>query len=227
MGKQEGTKLVGTFWVWFIIRLMEYYVRKKSNLNKERVLNDVSYENFRKSGSEFGFVSRFGKLVRVALRGYITDKKCDYRLNKVLMELKGRCRFELVDSLVDGLKLDFGRKILKGFDFNGVSLSDVLRVSFNVDYEVGCLVLKGFDVNNDLNWNKYASHVKMSLLSVNVDVEGDFSSLCVGNEVVIGRDDPLSNTSTTLSNQREQMILIWSWLLRVCCMFCVLSFMIW
>lgn len=179
MGKQAGRQtILGT------VDGLNYYqtaengllVRKKSSLNKERVLKDPAFEQSRKASSEFGRASAASHLIRstLAIAGREIAETRMY--NRLTSLLRGAMATDVLHPIgqrtLSGA--DLGR--LVGFEWNKYRGFGELysgAVQFSIDASTGLLEVDIPAINGakDFERPKNASHVQLILEGGGFDFE--------------------------------------------------------
>lgn len=138
MGKLEGViRFTGSFEGLSFYKLRgKIVVRKTGGFNGDAIKTQANYARTRENASQFGYCSRVGKALRMALFPFVQKIRMPYLHNHVVSLLNQIVKFDSVSlrgskTLMLGLATDEGRSLLKGFDFNK-ELS--LKKVFPVDY---------------------------------------------------------------------------------------------
>ena len=95
-----------------------YLVRRKSSLNKEKVMTDKRFTNTRRVMSEFGYAAQAGKLVRIAVINClknIGDSKLHPRMLKKMMAVLATDTVSAWGKRIPQLG---NLRLLEGFEFN-------------------------------------------------------------------------------------------------------------
>lgn len=170
----EGTLGEMTF---FKKRDGSYFIKQKSSISRERVLNDPRFARTRENGAEFGTVAQSAKLVRKGATMFIGSAK-DPSLTRRLVALFAKVK--RMDSISDrgkrnvyeGLLTVEGKALLRGFEFNGkADLSTIMRYPFSLDANTGDVTFDGLFPRTMVKFPESATHVSFSSGAMRVDFE--------------------------------------------------------
>ena len=151
-------------------------VKQQNTLTKERILTDPAFERTRENYQEFGRLNTLGALIRhgaAALLQCAPDPSVTTRLVSALSKVR-QCDLKHgrgQRTAVEGLRTEEGRRLLRGFEFNGKSaLGSVLRCPFTLqdDYT---LLLTGLVPAQMLDCPAGATHVafRTGVLALNTE----------------------------------------------------------
>ena len=194
----------------------QYFVKGKSSLTRERVLNDEGFERTRENAGEFGCAAKAGKLVRLALRRYL-----DGIVDKGLMQrlLKGFLGVVKLDGVSERGQRNVDLGLLNG---------GLVGFEFNRDFEVGklvcphsaiggeLLVVDGvLELDFDLGEKVVsATHVGFQLLRLCAVYDENRCEVVVCDEVFMGRNE-VGGVRLEVGNVGEFGDVMW--LLRMRC----------
>ena len=160
----------------------EVYVRRKSSLDKERVLHDPAFERTREHWNEFGHVSKTGKLIRKAIAPllvYAKDGLVSSRLPKVLHQV---LKFDTVSGkgqrkVSEALQHAEARALLAGFDFNkDAPLAQALLVPLTIDETQFSIYYSDFNPMRHIQALLGATHVGLQMAVSWIDFEAETSA---------------------------------------------------
>jgi hypothetical protein len=95
-----------------------YHVRRKSSLDKARVLTDKKFAGSRRASSEFATAANAGKLLRVSILGTLKkagDSKVHSRMLKLMFDI---LKTDTVGNLGERIPERGRLEMLEGFEFN-------------------------------------------------------------------------------------------------------------
>ncbi|MCL9807063.1 hypothetical protein NAT51_16125 [Flavobacterium amniphilum] len=166
-------------------------VRRKDGMQGERIKNNPNFERTRENNSEFGHCSAYGKSLRNVILPLVSKAKDD-RLVSRMQRLLGSIKD--LDSVSPrgqrkvwrGLETTEGRRLLKGFDFNGnATLGSVLKANWTVDPESGSILISGFDPGRELVFPEGATHVRFQGALLHLDSEPGSSVIAYSEPAII------------------------------------------
>ena len=151
-----------------------YHVRRKSSLDKARVLTDKKFAGSRRASTEFGAAATYGKLLRTAVLGTLRnegDSKLHSRMLKFMYDI-----LKTDTASAHGKRRpDLGRfEMLSGFEFNIKNeLVRTLLVQYraHVDRAAGEAVIEfpAFEPREDLLVPEGATHFKCLSAAAELD----------------------------------------------------------
>lgn len=167
MPKQKGIiKLEGTIGdITYYQMNNNYYLRSKSTLKKDRVINDPSFQRTMENSREFASVLGTVKLVRTALLSmhmHASDRSASSKLISTFIAVKNMDTQNVRGSrcVESGIQTDIGKQRLTGFNFNApASLANVLAKPYTLDTESRVWSLQGFCTGRDVAASASATHV--------------------------------------------------------------------
>lgn len=169
MAKQKGIlKFEGT------IGGMTFYesqdgslVREKGGVSGERIAKDPRFARTRENNEEFANAGKGGKYITDALRTLmknVADNRVTGRLTKVMTDLVKLDAVNIRGKRVpaEGVKLDAGLAMLKGFNFNiKAIMGSILFKPYVLDKANGSVTINGLSPLNDIAWPLGATHFKL------------------------------------------------------------------
>jgi hypothetical protein len=153
--------------------------RKSPVFDKQKYLKDPQMAPVRNQVSEFKIMTHLSKMFFDSVQPCLKDCKDSglfYRLNKLMSDLRNMdtvsekgCRSPKVS-----LANDYGKEILKGFDFNdNVKLNSVLFWYANFNVHNGAFIFEGFNPKMNIDKKKNYTHFSMMLYRVDFDLSKD------------------------------------------------------
>lgn len=178
MAKQSGDfPLIGSFGDFVFYRTKHgNLVRRKGNLNKERVSTEAAFEGSRKASSEFGRAGAASGLLRNAVKAhcpYAGDGETHARLSKVM----GAIIREDPEHL-PGERQVTAAQIgpLKAFEWikdRPLSRAFWAQCGGSMTPEgLLTITLQGFAPKRDLGWPQTATHAQITALGISLDFPG-------------------------------------------------------
>jgi hypothetical protein len=148
-------------------------VRRKGNLNRERVMNEAAFERSRAAGSEFGRAGSASGLVRNAIKAYCPfagDGETHARLSKVMGEI---IREDKIHPAGERQVMPEHIAPLKSFEWirdHALARSFWAQVGGSMTPEgVLTISLPGFQPRRDLGWPVNATHAQISIVGMSLD----------------------------------------------------------
>ncbi|MFI2743788.1 hypothetical protein ACG2LH_13685 [Zhouia sp. PK063] len=178
-----------------------YYLKTKSGVSKNRIMNDPSFARTRENLEEFKNVAGAGKILRRAITSLMTDAKDNRvtsRLTKVLSKVKNE---DLTSArgqrtVAIGIATTAGKAWLRGFNFNKNALLDsILKAGFTLTIQTGEIVIANINVKDQLTAPEGATNVSFSSGFLNLDFTTALSDLQLSNVENITID----NTERTIT----------------------------
>jgi len=159
------------------------YVRKKSSVSKERILNDPNFVRTRENNHEFSHNVSQAKMLRMAM-GSLTFKAKDANLSSRLMQTMSRIKnLDTASARGErqvhlGLATAEGKNLLKGFDFNNKApLQGVLFAPYALDTATGSIRFTSLLPAEQLHAPQAATHVSFQAAVLLLDFETGDSSI--------------------------------------------------
>lgn len=151
-----------------------YHARKKGGVDKNRLLNDPKYKRTREHMAEFGLAIKGAKLIRKSLLKAVigsTDNKVSNRLSAKLVSIT---RKDPNNQRGQRIFAHAGLDILKGFDFNAVTLLDSVlqaQVSAEINRTTGeCSVtIPPYVPEEHLKLSPDATHYRFRIAAASID----------------------------------------------------------
>jgi hypothetical protein len=173
----------------------QYVFRRLPSVDKKRFQNDPAYEESRKTSSEFGRVSKAGKLFRELLGpfiGEVAQKQLDNPVNKLLSTIKNN------DPSPKGERTVGGGLLLPGAAnaFTGLEMNDALRISrvcpavYSADFSNGSIALDFSTSVSLLKWPLMATYALFSACYLRIDFCSSEGAIQISESVRIQRDIP-------------------------------------
>ncbi|MEO6831634.1 MAG: hypothetical protein ABI378_04960 [Chitinophagaceae bacterium] len=176
-----------------------HLVRRKGNLNKERVSSEAAFEGSRKASSEFGRAGAASGLVRNAIKThcpYVGDGQTHARLSKVFGEI---IRADKTHSVGERQVISENIAVLKTFEWK---LDHPLSRSFwgqcggNMTPEGKLTItMNAFNPKRDLAWPLNATHARITVVCLSVD----FPNRIIESEAVRSGVLPKNNIPVNLA----------------------------
>ncbi len=148
-------------------------VRRKGNLNRERVMNEAAFERSRAAGSEFGRAGSASGLIRNAVKAYCPyagDGETHARLSKVMGEI---IREDKTHPAGERQVMPENIAPLKRFEWirdRPLARSFWAQVGGSTTPE-GLLTISmpGLQPKRDLGWPANATHAQISIVGMSLD----------------------------------------------------------
>lgn len=181
MAKQTGPiPIEGTLGdLIFYKTIHGHLVRRKGNLNKERVMSDPAFERSRAAGSEFGRAGAASGLIRREVREHCPfagDGQTHARLSKLMGDI---IRQDTVHPVGDRQVTDAQIAPLKQFEWvqdHPLSRSFWAQCGGSVTPEgILQISLPGFTPRRDLAWPLNATHAELTAVCISADFPGRFA----------------------------------------------------
>lgn len=181
-------------------------VRKKSGFNKTAFKKSPAYEKVRQNSSEFGHCSKTGKVIRIALDGYIRqseDPLLYQQFAKVMTEIKN---LDLTSergkrTVKKGLETEQGKVLLRAFTFGtkanpgtemvmikdkiiqfgkDCSADEAILVTLKIDFEqyTAEAIEKNIPINQDkITIENYSSETEIPIYFMVLKKNGDITHM--------------------------------------------------
>ncbi|PRZ28185.1 hypothetical protein [Flavobacterium granuli] len=178
MGKLEGiVRFTGSFDGLSFYKLRgKIVVRKTGGFKGDAIKTQANYVRTRENASQFGYCSRAGKALRMALFPFVRKIREPYMHNYVVSLLIQIVNFDTLSlrgckTLTLGLASDEGRSLLNGFDFNKeLSFKKVFPVAYTVSLAEGKFVVPVFKMGS-LSFPVGATHIGLQFLLLRFDFD--------------------------------------------------------
>jgi hypothetical protein len=178
MGKLEGViRFTGSFDGLSFYKLRgKIVVRKTGGFKGDAIKTQANYVRTRENASQFGYCSRVGKVLRMALLPFVRKIRTPYLHNHVVVLLNQIANFDNVSlrgakTLKLGLESDGGKALLQGFDFNKeLSFKKIFPVAYNVSLAEGRFVVPVFKMSQ-LSFPAGATHIGLQFMMLRFDFE--------------------------------------------------------
>ncbi len=175
MAKQSGDfPLIGSFGDYVFYKTKHgNLVRRKGNLNKERVATEAAFEGSRKASSEFGRAGAASGLIRAEIRKhcpYAGDGETHARLSKLLGEI---IRADVKNEKGDRQILPENIGPLKAFEWvkdHPLSRSFWAQCGGSLGADgVLIITMPGLQPKRDLGWPANATHAEIKVVGIAAD----------------------------------------------------------
>ncbi len=182
----------------------EYYIRKKSNLDSERIENDPAFANTRKNNIEFTEYTKCTALLEHAFADAIINIKegrAHNRLGSIVNKIKNQdiIHPKPYRQVATGIQLSTGKEMLTGFEFNMYShLNTVLDKKYDLDTTNGILTIDELNTYKDLHNPKAADKVGIRLFCSTIDFESRTFNTTNSIEARLMIEHAVHNISLTL-----------------------------
>ncbi len=184
--KMEGTMEDFTFYK----NSDGYFVKAKSGVSKNRIMNDPAFVRTRENGAEFGSIAGSGKLLRTALGPMIfraKDSKLTSRLVKVMGQLKNLDSVSVrgMRNVAEGLNAPQAPALLEGFDFNArATYGSVLNSITTVDTATGTVSIASYNPLEQMRSPEGATHFSLQSGFLKVDFATELYELTQSTEII-------------------------------------------
>ena len=150
-------------------------VKEKSEISKEKIMTDPSFQRTRENMQEFANAGKGGKMLMDRIRTFMipaSDNRVSSRLaqamRKVLNEDRTSKRGER--SVALGIKTDAGKNVLRHFNFNKNSvLGSVLFRPIALDTTTGEIGISNVTPVNNIVGPTGATHVSLSCVFATIE----------------------------------------------------------
>lgn len=171
-------------------------VRRKGNLNRERIMSEPAFEKSRAAGSEFGRAGSASALVRNAIKAYCPyagDGETHARLSKVMGQI---IREDKSHPAGERQVMPEHIAPLKSFEWirdHALARSFWAQVGGSMTPEGKLTItLPGFQPRRDLGWPVNATHAQLSVVGTSLDfpnkvveTDGSHSAMLIKSPVSI------------------------------------------
>lgn len=176
-----------------------FFVRKKSGIDKERLLSDPAFKRTRENLSEFTTIAGASKFLRDAgavifHRAY--DPTLHNRLTKLMAQVKNHDRTSRRGERQ--VHVGFGAaealQLFRGYDFNSrAGMAQVVYAPVTGDVTTGRITIADLKPEEHLNVPKAGTHVQFTAGFLRVDFETGASELVMSEALVLPIDLTASN----------------------------------
>jgi hypothetical protein len=178
MGKLDGIiRFTGSFDGLSFYKLHgEIVVRRTGGFKGPAIKTQANYARTRENASQFGYCSRVGKALRVALFPFVAQIRTPYLHNHVVSLFQQILKFDSVSlrgakTLLFGLATDEGRALLRSFEFNKeLSFKTVFPVPYTVSLAEGKFVVPVFKMSQ-VSFPAGATHIGLQFMMLRFDFE--------------------------------------------------------
>lgn len=173
-----------------------HYVRAKSGVSKDRIMNDPAFLRTRENTTEFGHVAQCGKFFRRALQDLIFDVKDRTRVPRMVRVLTAVKNQDLISvrgqrKVENGIQTPQGKAVFELFDFNqNAKLDLVLKVSHSLNTTMGTLSIPNFNPEQHVSQPQGTTHVGFQAGHLRFDFSSDAFEMELSNKM----DMPIQNT---------------------------------
>jgi hypothetical protein len=150
-------------------------VKTKTSLDGTRIATDPAFIRTRENGSEFSAAAKAGKLLRDALRAYISgssDDRVTSRLTALMMKIKTLDATSARGARTVGtaIALPNAMTALQGFNFNNRALiGEILHKPYIINTATGEIDINAFMASNDVDIPQGATHISLTGCWAKVD----------------------------------------------------------
>lgn len=187
MPKQTGDfPLIGSFGDFVFYKTKHgNLVRRKGNLNKERVSTEAAFEGSRKASSEFGRAGAASGLIRNEIKKhcpYAGDGEAHARLSKLLGDI-----IRMDDKNPKGERQILAENIgsLKQFEWvkdHPLSRSFWAQCGGSLGEDgVLCITMPGLQPKRDLGWPANATHAEIKVVGLALDFQNKTAASSVAS----------------------------------------------
>ncbi|MEO8760154.1 MAG: hypothetical protein ABI388_03505 [Bacteroidia bacterium] len=205
MARQKGIiKLKGTIGDVTFYRTQDGHLAKeKTSLDGARIATDPAFIRTRENGSEFASAAKAGKILRDALRAYISgssDGRVTSRLTALMMKIKTLDATSMRGARTVGtaIVLPSAMTMLQGFNFNKRALlGEVLHKPYTVNAATGEIDINAFLAANDVRVPQGATHISFT---------GCWAKVDFVNGVYNTQTSPVSNVALSAASANVTLI---------------------
>jgi hypothetical protein len=179
------------------------YARRKTSLDRERVLTDPQFERTRENFTEFGMASRAAGLFRRTFLGQVKelkDKAYRKRVTQLMLRIKeldmisGRGKRTVEQALSDPNTL----LLFKELDFNQrSSLRGVLLRGLNLNTLTDTITFADFVPQTDLVCPSAATHVQLTAYRADFDFGSHVGQIVKDESLMLALDDTVHQIELT------------------------------
>ena len=178
MGKLDGIiRFTGSFDGLSFYKLRgKIVVRRTGGFKGAAIKTQANYARTRENASQFGYCSRVGKVLRMALFPFVAQIRTPYLHNHVVSLFQQILKFDSVSlrgakTLPLGLATDEGRALLRGFEFNKeLSFKTVFPVAYTVSLAEGKFVVPVFKMTA-ISFPAGATHIGLQFMLLRFDFD--------------------------------------------------------
>lgn len=178
MGKLDGViRFTGSFDGLSFYKLRgKIVVRRTGGFKGAAIKTQANYVRTRENASQFGYCSKVGKVLRLALFRFVAPIRTPYLHNHVVSLFSQILKFDSVSArgsktLSLGLASDEGKALLLGFEFNKeLSLKKVFPVSYTVSLAEGKFVVPVFKMTS-ISFPAGATHIGLQFMMLRFDFD--------------------------------------------------------
>jgi len=206
MPKQRGIiKLKGTIGdITFYKSIDGHLARGKGGVERERIMNDPSFQRTRENCSEFGRAGAAGKMLRTAFRALIMNASDSRMVSRLTRDMVKVIQEDAVSERGQRNVLDGELELLQGFEFNkNGKLGTTLFAPFvkNIDRPAGELSIDiaSFIPVNMINAPTGTTHFKIVSAGAEIDFENGVY-IVENSETAILPYDSTATAAITLTN---------------------------
>lgn len=157
----------------------QHYIKKKTQLDGQRVKSDPAFQRTQENFQEFGTVGAVARQIFEAFSTMVkktADPRMISRLNKVLHAIKKLDTTQPRGSRspVMGLDTAEGKVLLTGFNFNrDTAVRSLLKAKPQIDAATMAISIPGFKPTDQLNPPNSATHFQLAALWARIDFAND------------------------------------------------------
>ena len=178
MGKLDGIiRFTGSFDGLSFYKLRgKIVVRRTGGFKGAAIKTQANYVRTRENASQFGYCSKVGKVLRVALFRFVSRIRTPYLHNHVVSLFYQILKFDSVSprgakTLLLGLASDEGRALLLGFEFNKeLSFKNIFPVAYTVSLAEGKFVVPVFNMTQ-VSFPAGATHIGLQFMMLRFDFD--------------------------------------------------------
>ena len=180
-----------------------HLVKTKTSLDGTRIATDPAFIRTRENGSEFASAAKAGKLLRDALRAYISgssDDRVTSRLTALMMKIKTLDATSIRGARTVGtaIALPSAMTALQGFNFNKRALlGEVLHKPYTINAATGEIDINAFLAANDVRVPQGATHLSFT---------GCWAKVDFVNGVYNVQLSPVTNTAISAASANVTLI---------------------
>lgn len=177
-------------------------------VSAQRIARDPAFARTRENGTEFGMVSRAGKLLRDGLKGFLRDvptDELDLRVMRKLMDIKAQDTVSARGQRQVGVALGLKPALLGGLVLSSsCGLNRFVTCPPVVDRQTGTITLPDFPIAcaprpaTHVLLTGFRGHIDFSSAAeTSASLQGGFS-LSVSEEIVLSLDEAFENVVLAL-----------------------------
>ena len=154
-----------------------YLVKEKSEVPKDKIMNDPAFVRTREHISEFSRATKAGKMLRVAVRNLSMQAKDRFLVSRLATKMLRVVQADATSIRGQRNVLDGETEMLTGFDFNANSKLSTLffpQYTTNIDRATGAATIniESYIPQNQIIAPSEATHFQITSAATDINFEG-------------------------------------------------------